>query len=126
MKKNTVTKLACWILAVSMPSLWRSIYAQSLDEVLGAGKTEYKQAKPETMEKWENILTMLEASRFEAALPELQKYRGIDAKDRRKTDCDQCSAEIHQSGQSHLRYFLKSQSNSVTSLSIRPLLVLHL
>jgi len=78
MKKNTVTKLACWILAVSMPSLWRSIYAQSLDEVLGAGKTEYKQAKPETMEKWENILTMLEASRFEAALPELQKYRGID------------------------------------------------
>ncbi|NBQ55382.1 MAG: hypothetical protein EBU36_01795 [Verrucomicrobia bacterium] len=78
MKKNTLTKLACWILAVSIPSLWGPIYAQSLDEVLGAGKTEYKQAKPETMEKWENILTMLEASRFEAALPELQKYRGID------------------------------------------------
>jgi hypothetical protein len=54
------------------------IYAQTLDEVLGAGRTDYKQAKPETIEKWENILTMLEASRFEAALPELQKYRTID------------------------------------------------
>ena len=52
--------------------------AQSLEEVLGAGKTEYKQSKPETIEKWNNILTMLEASRFESAMPELEKFRSID------------------------------------------------
>ena len=78
MKKKTITRNPTWILALLMPAFLGSIHAQSLDEVLGAGKTEYKQAKPETIQKWENILTMLEASRFEAALPELQKYRGID------------------------------------------------
>lgn len=63
------------VLALSQP---RQANCQTLEDVLGAGKTEYKQAKPETLEKWENILTMLEASRFEAALPELEKFRGID------------------------------------------------
>lgn len=67
-----------WILVAVCWTAWINIRAQSLDEVLGVGKTEYKQSKPETIEKWENILTMLEASRFEAALPELQKYRNID------------------------------------------------
>lgn len=63
------------VLALPQP---RQANCQTLEDVLGAGKTEYKQAKPETLEKWENILTMLEASRFEAALPELEKFRGID------------------------------------------------
>jgi len=78
MKIKNPAKYLCWILATLMPLLLGRIYAQTLDEVLGAGKTDYKQAKPETIEKWENILTMLDASRFEAALPELQKYRTID------------------------------------------------
>ena len=78
MKIETIAKKSIWTLALLMPVLFGSVYAQSLDEVLGVGKTEYKQAKPETIQKWENILTMLEASRFEAALPELQKYRAID------------------------------------------------
>lgn len=78
MKIKNPAKYLCWILATLMPLLLDRIYAQTLDEVLGAGRTDYKQAKPETIEKWENILTMLEASRFEAALPELQKYRTID------------------------------------------------
>lgn len=78
MKIKNPAKYLCWILATLMPLLLDRIYAQTLDEVLGAGRTDYKQAKPETIEKWENILTMLEASRFEAAVPELQKYRTID------------------------------------------------
>ena len=78
MKIKTPVQDLCWILTTLMPLFLGHIYAQTLDEVLGAGKTDYKQAKPETIEKWENILTMLDASRFEAALPELQKYRTID------------------------------------------------
>ena len=78
MKIKTPVQYLCWILTTLMPLFLGHIYAQTLDEVLGAGKTDYKQAKPETIEKWENILTMLDASRFEAALPELQKYRTID------------------------------------------------
>ncbi|NCY22242.1 hypothetical protein EBX31_09850, partial [bacterium] len=78
MKKTNPTQVLRCILSAAFLGACGHVWSQSLDEVLGAGKTEYKQAKPETLEKWENILTMLEASRFEAALPELQKYRSID------------------------------------------------
>ena len=78
MKTIKPAKYPRWIFAAFITLLLGNIHAQSLDEVLGAGKTDYKQTKPGTIEKWENILNMLEASRFEAALPELQKYRSID------------------------------------------------
>ena len=78
MKTNTAINLILGMFAFLVLSQSMITKAQSLEEVLGAGKTDYKQSKPETIEKWNNILTMLEASRFESALPELEKFRSID------------------------------------------------
>jgi len=78
MKTKTAINLILGVIALLVLPQSMITNAQSLEEVLGAGKTEYKQSKPETIEKWNNILTMLEASRFESALPELEKFRSID------------------------------------------------
>ena len=78
MKNNTSKSMVLGILTMLALLQAKLTSAQSLEEVLGAGKTEYKQSKPETIEKWNNILTMLEASRFESAMPELEKFRSID------------------------------------------------
>ena len=78
MKTKTAINLILGVLVLLVLPQSLITNAQSLEEVLGAGKTEYKQSKPETIEKWNNILTMLEASRFESALPELEKFRYID------------------------------------------------
>ena len=78
MKTKTSKSLVLGMLAMLALPQPKTTNAQPLEEVLGAGKTEYKQSKPETIEKWNNILTMLEASRFESALPELEKFRSID------------------------------------------------
>lgn len=58
------SKIAAVCLMISVCSSTCVLFAESLDDLLGVGKTELKQARPETLKLWEDFITALEQSDF--------------------------------------------------------------
>lgn len=64
-----------WALFFAVFFIWAApLRAQSLDDVLGVGKSELGESRPETKKLWNDLLTALEQGNFEAGKDTAQQF----------------------------------------------------